>query len=68
MLDAPTALAACCGFDLCHKYILYLYLYLYFSILEFHCRGACTAALILPLFVLPQSYLRSLGYRTLPKH
>ena len=23
--DAPTALAACCGFDLCHKYILYLY-------------------------------------------
>jgi hypothetical protein len=27
---APTALAACCGFDLCHKYILYLYLYLYF--------------------------------------
>ncbi len=22
-------LAACCGFDLCHKYILYLYLYLY---------------------------------------
>ena len=21
------ALAACCGFDLCHKYILYLYLY-----------------------------------------
>ncbi len=21
MLDAPTALAACCGFDLCHKYI-----------------------------------------------
>ena len=23
------ALAACCGFDLCHKYILYLYLYLY---------------------------------------
>ena len=29
LLDAPTALAACCGFDLCHKYILYLYLYLY---------------------------------------
>jgi hypothetical protein len=28
LLDAPTALAACCGFDLCHKYILYLYLYL----------------------------------------
>jgi hypothetical protein len=26
----PTALAACCGFDLCHKYISYLYLYLYF--------------------------------------
>ncbi len=25
LLDAPTALAACCGFDLCHKYILYLY-------------------------------------------
>jgi hypothetical protein len=22
LLDAPTALAACCGFDLCHKYIL----------------------------------------------
>ena len=30
LLDAPTALAACCGFDLCHKHILYLYLYLYF--------------------------------------
>ena len=29
LLDAPTALAACCGFDLCHKYILYLYLYLH---------------------------------------
>jgi hypothetical protein len=29
LLDAPTALAACCGFDLCHKYILYLYLHLY---------------------------------------
>ena len=27
LLDASTALAACCGFDLCHKYILYLYLY-----------------------------------------
>ena len=26
LLDAPTALEACCGFDLCHKYILYLYL------------------------------------------
>jgi hypothetical protein len=25
LLDAPTALAACCGFDLYHKYILYLY-------------------------------------------
>ena len=23
LLDAPTALAACCGFDLCNKYILY---------------------------------------------
>ena len=29
LLDAPTALAACCEFDLCHKYILYLYLYAY---------------------------------------
>jgi hypothetical protein len=29
LLDAPTALAACCGFDLCHKYILYLYLYFF---------------------------------------
>jgi hypothetical protein len=28
LLDAPTALAACCGFDQCHKYIcLHLYLY-----------------------------------------
>ena len=26
--DAAAALAACCGFALCHKYILYLYLYL----------------------------------------
>ena len=24
LLDAPTALAACCGFDLCHKHILYV--------------------------------------------
>ncbi len=24
MLDAPAAQAACCGFDLCHKYILYV--------------------------------------------
>ena len=24
LLDAPTALAACCGFDLCYKYIWYL--------------------------------------------
>ena len=31
LLEATTALAACCGFDLCHKYILYLYLYLYFG-------------------------------------
>ena len=29
LLDAPTALAACCGFDLCHKYILYFYLCAY---------------------------------------
>jgi hypothetical protein len=29
LLDEPTALAACCVFDLWHKYILYLYLYLY---------------------------------------
>ena len=28
LLDASTALAACFGLDLCHKYILYLYLYL----------------------------------------
>ena len=27
LLDAPTALAACCGFDLCHKYIWYWYWY-----------------------------------------
>ncbi len=26
--DVPTR--ACCGFDRCHKYMLYLYLYLYF--------------------------------------
>ena len=25
LLDAPTALAACCGLDLCRKYILYLH-------------------------------------------
>ena len=29
-----TALAACCGFDLCHMYILYLYLYLYLHLLR----------------------------------
>jgi hypothetical protein len=33
LLDAPTALAACFGFDLCHMYILYLFLYLYFFFL-----------------------------------
>ena len=27
LLDAPTALAACCGIDLCHTYVLCLYLY-----------------------------------------
>jgi hypothetical protein len=27
LLDAPTALAACCGFDLCHQYILYLFVF-----------------------------------------
>jgi hypothetical protein len=31
----PTALAACSGFDLCHKYILYLHLYLYFLVFWF---------------------------------
>ena len=35
--DIHTALAACDGFDLCHKYILYLYLY-------FHaCRLCCVS-------------------------
>ena len=34
LLDAPTELAACCGFDLRHKYTLYLNLYLYFSVLR----------------------------------
>ena len=34
LLDASTALAACCGFDLCHKYILYLYLYLYCDLFD----------------------------------
>ena len=32
VLDAPTALAACCGFDVFHKYILYLYLYCKLSV------------------------------------
>ena len=40
LLDAPTALAACCGFDLCHKYILYLYLYF--------CVRALAAGLVRP--------------------
>ena len=29
LLDAPTVLAACCGFDLCHKYVLYSYLHVH---------------------------------------
>ena len=29
-LVPPVCALACCGFDLCHKYILYVYLYLYF--------------------------------------
>jgi hypothetical protein len=41
LLDAPTALAACCGFDLCHKYILYLYLYF----LDKRCRALGEQAL-----------------------
>ena len=36
LLDAPTALAACCGFDLCHKYILYLYLYLLLGVSQLY--------------------------------
>ncbi len=38
------ALAACCGFDLCHKYILYLYLY--FNVAEWILVAAsgCIAA------------------------
>jgi hypothetical protein len=39
LLDAPTALAACCGFDLCHTYILYLYLYLYLRGRNACCMG-----------------------------
>jgi hypothetical protein len=34
--------AACCGFDLCHKYILYLYLYLYLYAI-FVCSTVCNA-------------------------
>ena len=45
LLDAHTALAACCGFDQCHKYILYLYVYFVFigiviGIVRAHPRGA----------------------------
>ena len=30
LLDAPTELAACCGFDLCHMYFVFaVHLYLY---------------------------------------
>ncbi len=46
LLDAPTALAACCGFDLCHKYILYLYLYLYFCICICICISPCSVELL----------------------
>ena len=28
LLDAPTALAACCGFDLCYKYIFGIWYFL----------------------------------------
>ena len=41
LLDAPPALAACCGFDLCHKYILYLYLYLNVCVCVCLCVFAC---------------------------
>ena len=34
LLDAPTVLAACCGFDLCHMYIFYLYLYFHTDFLS----------------------------------
>jgi hypothetical protein len=39
LLDAPTALAACCGFDLCHKDILYLYLYFCRAVVVRACRA-----------------------------
>ena len=48
MLDAPTALAACCGFDLCHKYILYLYLLEATSISTFAIELECTLTFSFP--------------------
>ena len=46
VLDAPTALAAFCGFGLCHKYILYLYLKVFLPVPAGTRRmiDVCTAA------------------------
>ena len=43
LLEAPTALTACCGFDLRHKYILYLYLYLYLFVCLCVCVQLCVS-------------------------
>ena len=45
LLDAPTALAACCGFDLCHKYILYFVFCIFyiscFCAFKHTCQNVC---------------------------
>ncbi len=43
------ALAACCGFDLCHKYILYLYLYFFFARSVYVCARVRRVCLLLRL-------------------
>ena len=42
----PTALQACCGFDLSHKYILYFYLYLDGLARTVPMSGACTSGVV----------------------
>ena len=45
LLDAPTVIDACCGHDLCHKNVLYLYLYFWLSLAPPHSEyGAASTA------------------------
>ena len=62
-LCAQKAAVSCCGFDLCHKYILYLYLYLYFSARRNPVQRSSSALPARRLRAMPYS-----AYATLLRH